>query len=399
MKPKVAIVCECLSANLGDQAIARSLSNIMSSYYDVKLVSFGRLPVKRLQKDDQVAADRLSVKRRIGRLLPNTIKSRIKWYVLGGRRVYESYFGNAINDCELVIVGGGQLIKNNVALFSDRIDSVWRITRRNRVSLSFVGVGVDRSMKPLNWRLVQRALQQSEQILVRDDSSRHRIEANVKIAVPCSVVPDLVFGLANPHAEPKFDQRRYSYALNIMSLRIMLSDDASEFVSGMESSYCDLAAQIIAADMNCILFTSGSAEDLQEMQRMHGVIKDRVGLDLEVFHPGDLDDLMSFLGIVKNVVASRLHAGILSFVSGCNLVCINWDDKVAGVWAVVGQADRVIEVSGFSDTIWAKAILSKLNVLNAPSQTELKDLADTVWNEVTLQIIGSRALQLPDQSK
>ena len=399
MKPKVAIVCECLSANLGDQAIARSLSNIMSSYYDVKLVSFGRLPVTRLQKDDQVAADRLSVKRRIGRLLPNAIKSRIKWYVLGGRRVYESYFGNAINDCELVIVGGGQLIKNNVALFSDRIDSVWRITRRNRVSLSFVGVGVDRSMKPLNWRLVQRALQQSEQILVRDDSSRHRIEANVKIAVPCSVVPDLVFGLANPHAEPKFDQRRYSYALNIMSLRIMLSDDASEFVSGMESSYCDLAAQIIAADMNCILFTSGSAEDLQEMQRMHGVIKDRVGLDLEVFHPGDLDDLMSFLGIVKNVVASRLHAGILSFVSGCNLVCINWDDKVAGVWAVVGQADRVIEVSGFSDTIWAKAILSKLNVLKAPSQTELKDLADTVWNEVTLQIIGSRALQLPDQSK
>ena len=399
MKPKVAIVCECLSANLGDQAIARSLSNIMSSYYDVKLVSFGRLPVKRLQKDDQVAADRLSVKRRIGRLLPNTIKSRIKWYVLGGRRVYESYFGNAINDCELVIVGGGQLIKNNVALFSDRINSVWRITRRNRVSLSFVGVGVDRSMKPLNWRLVQRALQQSEQILVRDDSSRHRIEANVKIAVPCSVVPDLVFGLANPHAEPKFDQRRYSYGLNIMSLRIMLSDDASEFVSGMESSYCDLAAQIIAADMNCILFTSGSAEDLQEMQRMHGVIKDRVGLDLEVFHPGDLDDLMSFLGIVKNVVASRLHAGILSFVSGCNLVCMNWDDKVAGVWAVVGQADRVIEVSGFSDTIWAKAILSKLNVLNAPSQTELKDLADTVWNEVTLQIIGSRALQLPDQSR
>jgi len=132
---------------------------------------------------------------------------------------------------------------------------------------------------------------------------------------------------------------------------------------------------------------------------MHGVIKDRVGLDLEVFHPGDLDDLMSFLGIVKNVVASRLHAGILSFVSGCNLVCMNWDDKVAGVWAVVGQADRVIEVSGFSDTIWAKAILSKLNVLKAPSQTELKDLADTVWNEVTLQIIGSRALQLPDQSR
>jgi polysaccharide pyruvyl transferase WcaK-like protein len=379
---KVVVISECTSSNLGDQAIAQALSKILSDTCDVRLVSFSHPAVLESRELEPAVLSRGSLKRWAVRLLPAKAKARMQWYLLGGRGLYREWFNQSIKGCDVVLIGGGQLIKNNIALFTERIHAIVKIAKKHDKRWGFVGVGVDKSMNYLNWLLVKQALRGSGLILVRDELSKRRIEGSVRSSAPCSTAPDLVFGLDNPYRKASLSQRRYDFALNIMSHKAMLSDGTLQLHSDLDVSYCDFASQVIAANLSCVLFTSGCIEDLEEMRRVRSAIKDLVGIELDVFHPISSDDLMRFLADVKDVIAFRMHAGILSYVSGCNVVCANWNDKIAGVWAVIGQADRVIEMSQFLEGLWPDVAFMKLNGFDAPTDAMLQDLAKTVWTEV-----------------
>lgn len=390
MKPLITIISECHSKNLGDQAIARSLSSILHPFYQVSETSFGNLPVARTDGASSSQKSRKSFMRNIFKSVPAKTKARIRWHILGEKRKFTEHFRSPIQDSSLVIVGGGQLIKNNIALFCEKLSLASNISSVCSTPIALIGVGVDKKMNLRNWRIVKNAIDESKFIILRDITSRDRICSALNFNKDYSILPDLAFALENPRLGYEKSNRGISLAINVMNLETMLSPlghvrtpDADTFVA----SLCDIV-KIAHHDGSTIsLFTSGTPDDFRAANTIKSEISTRTGVDLPIFHPPTLDDLLAFLVDVNDVIATRMHAGILAYISGCNPLCVNWDDKVEGVWSAIRQPERVIDMEDIAHQDAGAKILKRLQDLAPASRQSLDELAEEVRDGV-LEPIG-----------
>jgi len=395
MKPLISIISECHSENLGDQAIERALSGILRPYYRVSTTSFGRIVTS--STIGPVAADirmHKSLASRLVDVVPPGTKARVRWHLLRRKEKFFAHFSAAIEPSDLVVLGGGQLIKNNISLFCEKLALVSKISRFHSIPFALVGVGVDGRMEERNWRSVESAITTAEFVILRDELSRGRIQARFERRGGLTVLPDLAFALGNPHRDRSQPERDTALAVNVMDFSAMLGSHdpawggkSGKFVDGL----CDIILTANQSGASTILFTTGTADDLRAASDARNHIITRTGVDLPVFHPSTLDELLAFLGNVKDVIAARMHAGVLAYVSGCNPLCVSWDDKVEGVWSSIHQAKRVIDVGEIVRAGAGARVLNRLRDLPSPSGQELERLAGTIRHDI-LERVG-RALE------
>jgi polysaccharide pyruvyl transferase WcaK-like protein len=385
MKPVVVIISECHSENIGDQAITRSLRDILHPFYDVKEASFSKIPACQAEGSSSLAKARNSIFRRVLKSVPAKTKARIRWNILGDKRKFADHFRKAIDGSNLVLIGGGQLVKNNVALFCEKLALVPSIAGAQSIQTALIGVGVDKKMNQKTWCIARKAINTAAFIILRDVISRDRICAAMKPAINCSVLPDLAFGLKNPELDLSVSDRSVSLAINIMDFDAMLAPlnssskiDSNTIISG----FCEIVKAAHDAGSTIRLFTSGSSSDFRAADNFRAEVSARIGVELQIFHPSTLDDLLAFLIDVDDVIATRMHAGILAFISGCNPVCFNWDDKVIGVWSAIHRHERVIDMEEIFREDFGSELLLKLYSLPPTSRKLLDDLAESVRSGV-----------------
>lgn len=389
MKPKISIIGEHQSKNIGDQAISAALVKMLADLFDVNLVALGAGQRKQPHALAIAADAPLIDLRAVIRLIPVKLRARVRWYILGERRRFSDSIKLSTLDSTLLIVGGGQLVKNNIALFCDRISTINVISKGNNLQCIVLGVGVDRRMSAFTWWLVSDLLRRSQIVLVRDERSRNRIEDSLDVNVKCRTCPDLVFSLSNPHVDFTEQFRSDVFALNVMCCTVMLGSNYNSkhmTVESIRESFIGLAENALANGKTVVLFTSGSREDLAEACRVKDAIQEKLNLSLEIFHPPDLDALLMFLSRLRFVFASRMHVGILSYISGCNPVCMNWDDKVLGVWSLVSEEARVLELKDMISDDFASLVALRFSIVTPPSRDVLLELAKVVKLEVCTEV-------------
>lgn len=390
MKPTAVIFSECTSKNLGDQAISRALHLILSPYFEVEFVSFSGAKKETSKVKAGVGSSRfsLSLLRRISRYVSPKFKARIDWYFLGERNRLKKIYKESIEGKDLVVVGGGQLIKNNISLFCDRLSLLHEIVRDLNVPSMCVGVGVDRKMNMLTWRLVAGLLGRCKFIILRDKISLRRIEKNLDVD-HALVLPDIAFALDNHTYSDK--SRGISIGINVMSANTLLGGVANEAdltYSDIIDGYCRAVECMHEKSLSYVIFTSGTVEDLVEANNIKETIHNRTGVEIPLFHPKSLDDLLDFLLGVRCVIAARMHVGILAYISGCSPVCINWDDKVRGVWSVIGEENRVIELTYFVNRENAALILEELYSIKPPTHGVIESLRREVCSGITQEFVS-----------
>lgn len=386
MKPRVCIVSECFNDNLGDQAIAEAVSGILRSSFIVSKASFGRIKTGSKDTPDNIdiKAGRLSGSRLIN-IVPTRTKAHVKWNFLGEKKRFSEHFRSSIAGNDLIILGGGQLIKDNAELFCEKIALVAKLSKALSIPFALVGVGADAGMHKMNWRVMKYAISNASFTILRGDMSRSRIEAALSCDKCVTVVPDLAFALGNPARERAFADRNVSLAVNLMDLSSMLrafeadvSQASEDFIAGL----CEIITATDRSEASITIFTSGAIQDL----RAAGAIKNRIlemtGVDLPVFHPESLTELLLFLSNVRDVIATRMHAGILAYVSGCNPLCVSWDSKVQEVWSAIHQSMRVIGLNEIASTGAAARISKQLRNLSHPSCDELDSLSERISCDV-----------------
>ncbi|WP_158540179.1 polysaccharide pyruvyl transferase family protein [Rhodosalinus halophilus] len=371
---------------MGDQAIARALSEILEPHYRVSITSFGQIG-----SNPSIGSSNIPV--RSGKPLALRIfsgvqpyaKAQIKWHILGEKHKYGEHFESAIKDSDLVLVGGGQLIKNNIALFCEKLALVSRVSEEHSKPFAMVGVGADVRMKKKNWLIVRKAIRNSKFTIVRDEISKRRIYEALNGHINPAVLPDLAFALKNSARKRRRPDRSISLALNIMNPKTMhkpLGLCSKSYIDRCTEMVCEFPDSYREDLSSVLLFTSGSPDDLAAARELQEGIRKTTAKTLPIFHPRTLEELLAFLANTKNVVAARMHAGILAYISGCNPLCINWDDKVEGVWSTVGESARVIGLDEIATSRGGASILGKLRCLRSPSDEELDSLADMVCQGV-----------------
>lgn len=382
-KIRALIISESESNNLGDRAITYALSYMLESFCEVGTLSL--TDVAKFDRQQSVAFKTKNVIIKMARALSPKFKARIRWWLLGERKRTRIRYQSQICKSDVVLVGGGQLIKNNVALFCERIALIGSITRDYKIPLVLIGVGVDQNMNKLTWSIVQRSLYECSHIAVRDEGSKDRITVNANGATRPSVVPDLGFSLLELQTSLSDKVRNIDIAINVMDFSAMLAQTrrrSSITKVTVISWLCEFAACACRKNLRIAIFTSGDSSDLTEAKKVKVSIEARIGLEVPVFHPETVEDLGIFLSDVKDVVAMRMHAGILAYVFGCNPVCLVWDDKVRGVWASIGESTRLIELNDFSEAGSYLAVMEKLTILRAPPENVRAELAESIRKAV-----------------
>ena len=375
-KPLIGLVSESNSDNLGDKAIASSLASILLTFYSVTEVSFSTIPVSHAEYLRTIVIP-LTLLQIIRRIVPSKIFALFGWHILGDKSRFKRYFEAALLDCDLVIIGGGQLIKDNVDLFCQKLVLASDICASRLLPYALMGVGVDGRTNLSTLGLLRKTITAADPLIFRDNISKKKI-SNAKMPIDDScVLPDFAFALSNPYFKPINAARNISLAINIMNVQV-LHDACSGSRRVDPHSILEGYLAIIEAasnDKSCIsLFTSGSAEDLATASIVAQSAHHRFGLDVPIFHPLTLDELLFYLVSVNDVIATRMHAGILAYISGCNVICVNWDEKVEGVWSVIGQEKRVVEIHELVRASLSVTIVNKLLKLDPPSPQELENL-------------------------
>lgn len=382
MKPLISVISECHSDNLGDQAIARSISEILLPYYRVSATSFGRTTSRSTKIIDPAgaAASKLNASRLFRSFSPIT-KARIRWHLLNQKVKFARHFDSAIERSDFVILGGGQLIKNNIDLFCEKLRLVSKHSVSRSIPFALVGVGVDKKMEGRNWRIIANVIDGANFIILRDEISRKRVCTAFTGVNNLAVLPDLAFALTNPNRYRSLDNREIALAVNVMDLTSMLQSinfSVEYDTNEIASTFCNVVKASISNMASVTLFTTGAANDLGAANEVRSLVRSQIGIDLPVFHPRNLDDLLLFLSNARDVLATRMHAGILAHISGCNTLCINWDDKVQGVWSTVDQQGRVIQMDEIARHDAGEEIMERFQKFTPASHVCLGELAEKV---------------------
>tara|TARA_R110002049_G_scaffold309261_2_gene519376 strand:- start:2005 stop:2907 length:903 start_codon:yes stop_codon:yes gene_type:complete len=295
---------------------------------------------------------------------------------------------NQVVGSSVILIGGGQLIKNNAALFCDRLAVIARVAAHQNVPYSLFGVGVDRKMSFLTWRIVKNTIINAKTVFVRDLQSKNRILTQYPCGVACKIIPDLAFALRSEKAA--YLSRDTEYAINIMSVPPMIEALPKSIklsaadIRDMWYSVILLLAERGAAP---VIFTTGSPEDLREAQDMQIRLRAKAGISVELIHPASVEELQSLLSQFQNVLASRMHAGILAYILGCNTLCLNWDDKVKGVWTTVSQESRVVEIESLTGPEGAECLLQKFANSYVPTVENIFEVSRMVRARLKAELI------------
>lgn len=349
---RICIVSENQSTNLGDVALNQSLVRLLQEKCKTLSVNLSYSVVKKCPNTSIKGGRSKSAFKRILKLfIPVKLVAELRWFLLGHREFFRSYVRQHLKDADLVLIGGGQLLKENLSLFSNRIAVVCEEATRQGKPYFFFGVGVDEKVDwYFRWKL-RRAIQHASAVVFRDQSSRRVAEAVFPRLLGSSVVPDLCFSGAF-HNGYRHEQKQFDLAVNVMSFDLIVK--SINHFHGLHfdqtlvrDALIKLIARHTALGHRVVLFTTGSLEDHAEMNKLFHCFESVHTSELHQFHPASLSELNEFLVSVTNVFAMRMHAGIMAYALGCNVVALNWDPKVRGAWAEVSGQALVVEVTDF----------------------------------------------------
>lgn len=253
-----------------------------------------------------------------------------------------------LQDCDLLIVsGGGQLDEEWGGPWGHPyVLAKWAfLARLQDVPMVFLSVGTCLVQTRTARAFLRFALDQARYRSYREPDSRDR-------AIPLTghdddpVVPDLAFSLPLPERNSRHapGARIGIFPMAYLDPRIWPTKDASRFraylekLSGLAAAlarkdiavvwlYSDGADQRAVADVQQILTTNfpgapvGEAPDVETVDRLLGIIRD---LDI--------------------VVASRLHAVLLSYLVGTPALALSYDRKVDALMGMLGEDARCLPI-------------------------------------------------------
>ena len=236
----------------------------------------------------------------------------------------------------LVISGGGQLDDFWGGAWAHPWSMlVWTaLARRYGIPVVFLAVGLDGLKSPLSRRFSLLALKMATRRLFRDVRSLEELQAK-GLDEPSSVCPDLAFSL---NVEKQTPGLRQSFAVISPISRKTWSHQETDIHGRYMAALADVGREL--AGRGCVLkiVCSQTVMDLDDAHALAKRLQDD-GVTGVVVH--DAPRVADFIESVRGadlVVASRLHAVILSLVAECPVLAVAHLDKVRAVMDDIGHA-------------------------------------------------------------
>lgn len=274
----------------------------------------------------------------------------------------------------LIISGGGQL--------DDFWGGAWghpwsmllwaALARMNGVPVVFLGVGLDHLDTTLSQHFAVRAMRWAQRRIFRDSDSRQAL-IGLGLTQVSSVCPDLAFSLQmeSTDAAPATP----FVVLSPISLKTWSHSQTQahdRYLDGLAETGAALAQRGYALRIACSQPSMDTSEAQALMQRLEAR-----GVQAQLCHTPQVRDFMHQVQGAELVVASRLHAAILSLVSGCPVLALSHLPKVSSLMRDAGLADYCVALQNFSAPDLTQRALRALDQVG-PLRTHVRSTS-TQW--------------------
>lgn len=310
MKPIITLN-ECYSSNLGDQAISKSLNNILSDYgFSYKNIYLTQPKQEFLNKIDYLTEE-------TNKQRSNVLKGFLfipYWYYKN-----RNLLKKLVQENQNFFIGGGQLInsskQNYPAGFAVYLYFISRLIRKYNKNLVFIGIGCVSNFSPIEKRMYQNAINTANHIIVRDEYSKNMLRKN--FAVDAIVMPDLAFYSSkknNPTVE-----KEDTAILFVTDAKVVKQYSKGEFDIDVYYKMLIDKYEEFQSLYNNVFLAYTTKEDALETLRFKETLSKEKKINSKIIDIQDLNDLEQLLMKSKRVFAGRMHALILAKKNNCEI--------------------------------------------------------------------------------
>jgi len=312
VKKQVLVINECFSDNLGDQAIARSLNNLLEQQ-GYKVIQADYTGNTLNSNMVTTSSDRkVNFKTKLISLIKRLEVIRLLAWCL---KSYKRVKGFVTKEFDFAVIGGGQLILSNshfpIALFLWTLLLKWQ-----KKDIYLFAVGSGDSFSPLNNYLIKKSLMRVKSVFVRDKASHEKIKSVFKIN--SSVIPDVAYSFPLPQGSNKEQTINIVGIVDYAVFKRYANEVDIDIVS--ENDYMkQWLDKIRKYNLDNILLLATTYTDLELSRKFYEFIQSQnlsitVTFDEKLL---SLDDYCSYLSRAENVFSGRMHSLILAERFGC----------------------------------------------------------------------------------
>lgn len=387
--PTIAICGETYSQNLGDGVIAESVAYLISRVIPEAKVVFidisnrigGRPAVfgaKAVRRSSGEPLRRLhrAVYRRFSAYRRLCAMAQIAFWEIGRKRHHVP-----VDGCDLLIIGGGQLIMDNDLSFPAKLFSVWRKMKHRAATVAFHSCGVGGTWSWMGRFLVGPMLRDDRVIgiSVRDTASLANLRrifgigpAKVEIVYDPALWADKVYGI---------DLRGNARAIGLgimapLAYFSSISSPVGEFCTDrLKALWCATVRQLAREGHAVVLFSNGAPEDQRFAEEIFESIPDasRGAVSLRE-RPRSPEELVKMISGFKAIVAQRLHAHIVAYAVGVPSVGLIWDSKVKEFGELTRRQEFFLELAEATGEKLVERVGSALaQGVNSEHRRQLRD--------------------------
>ena len=381
---KILLAGVMYSPNLGDGLIAECFTQVLTSTDQLVEVTWldlaGRTGFARpkssgrtrvlsmLAKLPRWASDPIA-----GQLVRRQIRTHLSWNI-----------PSDLQDYDLVIIGGGQLLSDVNLNFPLKLRYLVGLIGQAGVGFAIHGVGVSQSWSRLGAKTFAPVLASPNLcfVSVRDAASRQALQDHYEqlgIFCPLDIqtYPDPVMcahALRLPEmAVSAVLGRRIGIGV-VHPAALATHGDAKQppTIAGLTQTYRDLADHLVERGAQVYLFTNGAGEDEEMLDRLFRAVPNQSGWH-RVLRRSTPRELAAFLGSLDAVASHRLHACITANALGVKAIGFEWDRKINAYFELTDQRENLFTSPGDKGVIEAM-----LSTLDRQTQEKIENCAPEV---------------------
>lgn len=221
--------------------------------------------------------------------------------------------------------------------------------RKSKVAFMSCGMGPVETM--LGKFFIRTALSIADYRSFRDAVSLQCAE-QIGVTAPCSIFPDLVYGLLVEETNPVAEASNSRPIVGINP--VPFSDSRAWVGSGAEaySIYIGILATfacwLVQRGYNVMLFPTQLNLDPPVIRDIMNLLKNENTVDLERniidLSVHNLDDLMSAMSMTDMIIATRYHGVVFSHILNKPVIGIAYASKTTDLMGMMGQADYAVDI-------------------------------------------------------
>lgn len=389
------------SRNTGDGVIAECLENKSSFYYGGTITSVDLSGKSGFATDGSKLGMGFYIYNFLD-LLPNTVSSFLINRVLPkiAFSKLERVFRKELQNCKVLIIGGGQLIQDKKMYFPPRMKlALDCLPSDSKIYFYSVGVAKDWSEDGVSYMQDVFNDYRINRIYVRDPESRNNLIRNFDVKedkILVALDPGLLAGEVFKYKYERANSNCKAQGKKIIGLGVSAPSEIAAHVSSNVyglildvEQYIDIVS-FLNKNFEVRLFTNGSDSDELLKEQIHKKLSE-IGLNIKKYHrpmnPSDLAKIISELDIV---LSHRLHACIVGFSMNKTILGFSWDSKLNSFFEIVNLPENVlsnIDYNSIESFILksneysnSEAYSKGVNLVTNEAENSIKHLIESIKN-------------------